>query len=52
MKHTTISIDKATYNKFSIYCKKNGYSISGLIRKLMLGQIDDNNEELEDTTVT
>jgi len=38
-KHTTISLDKITYNKFSKYCKENGYSVAGLIRKLMLEQV-------------
>ena len=38
-KYTTIQVDMETHNKLKQYCKDNGYSISGFVRKLVLENI-------------
>jgi hypothetical protein len=37
---TSILVDKDIHRKFKIYCAIHGYKISGLIEKLMIDKID------------
>jgi hypothetical protein len=38
-KYTTVQIKKETHAKLHEYCKQNGYSISGLVERLIRREI-------------
>ena len=38
-KQTNLLLDKDLHDKFGVYCKKEGYTRTGLIRKLIINEL-------------
>lgn len=40
-KYTSVSIEKEIYDELTSFCRENGYSVSGLIRTLVLEKMSE-----------
>tara|TARA_Y100000996_G_scaffold401878_1_gene373245 strand:- start:571 stop:723 length:153 start_codon:yes stop_codon:yes gene_type:complete len=45
-KYTTIQVKKETHAKLHEYCKENGYSLSGLVERLIKREVEVSGEIL------
>ena len=51
MKYTTLQITRETRNQLQEYCKENGYTMSGLVEKLIRKEINTNKVKIDPSKV-